>query len=65
MNVGDYVQRTVNIKNRIGEPLEASSKKGQLAALRRFFSDCQEWEWLAPSFRSTARADLVVQRLAQ
>jgi integrase len=50
MNVGDYVQRTVGLKDRIGKPLEASSKEGQLAALRKFFSDCQEWEWLPRRF---------------
>ncbi|MEQ4719640.1 tyrosine-type recombinase/integrase [Nonomuraea sp. B19D2] len=50
MNVGDYVQRTVGLKDRIGKPLEASSKEGQLAALRRFFTDCQEWEWLRRRF---------------
>ena len=55
MNVGDYVQRTVNIKDRIGKPLEASSKEGQLAALRRFFSDCQEREWLPRRFDPRAR----------
>lgn len=50
MNVGDYVQRTVGLKDRVGKPLEASSKEGQLAALRRFFTDCQEWEWLPRRF---------------
>jgi hypothetical protein len=46
MNVGDYVQRTAGLKDRIGKPLEASSKEGQLSAVRGFFTDCQEWEWL-------------------
>jgi integrase len=50
MKVGDYVQRTVGLKDRIGKPMEASSKEGQLAAIRRFFSDCQEWEWLPRRF---------------
>lgn len=44
MNVGDYVQRAVGLKDHVGKPLEASSKEGQLAALRRFCTDCQEWE---------------------
>jgi integrase len=50
MNVGDYVQRTAGIKDRIGKPLEASSKEGQLSAVRGFFTDCQEWEWLPRRF---------------
>ncbi|MDP4511219.1 hypothetical protein [Nonomuraea turcica] len=50
MNVGDYVQRTVGLKDRVRKPLAASSKEGQLAALRRFLTDCQEWEWLPRRF---------------
>ncbi|MDI9915606.1 hypothetical protein [Rhodococcus sp. IEGM 1379] len=50
MNVGDYVQRTAGIEDRIGEPLTASTKEGHLAAIRRFFADCQEWEWLPRRF---------------
>jgi hypothetical protein len=50
MTVGDYVQRTAGLGDRIGKPLEAPSKERQLAALRRFFSDCQEWEWLPRRF---------------
>jgi integrase len=50
MNVGDYVQRTAGLNDRIGKPLAASSKEGQLSAVRRFFADCQEWEWLPRRF---------------
>ena len=50
MRVGDYVQRTVGLGDRLGKPMEASSKEGQLAAIRRFFTDCQEWEWLPRRF---------------
>lgn len=50
MKVGDYVQRTAGLGNRIGKPIEAPSKEGQLAAIRRFFSDCQEWEWIPRRF---------------
>ncbi|MGO4649757.1 tyrosine-type recombinase/integrase [Nocardia sp. 2YAB30] len=50
MRVGDYAQRTVGLGDRLGKPLEAPTKEGQLAALRRFFSDCQEWEWLPRRF---------------
>lgn len=50
MNVGDYVQRTAGLGDRLGKTLEPASKERQLAALRRFFSDCQEWEWLPRRF---------------
>lgn len=50
MKVGDYVQRTAGMGDRLGKPLEASSKEGQLAALRRFFTDCHEWDWLPRRF---------------
>jgi integrase len=50
MRVGDYVQRTAGLKDRVGKPMEASSKECQLAALRKFFGDCQEWEWLPRRF---------------
>ncbi|MCD5316816.1 hypothetical protein LR394_38570 [Kineosporia babensis] len=50
MNVGDYVQRTVGLKDRLGKPLEAATKAGQITALRTFFRDCQEWDWLPQRF---------------
>ncbi|MFI6777503.1 tyrosine-type recombinase/integrase [Nocardia sp. NPDC050412] len=50
MNVGDYVQRIAGLGDRLGKPLQASSKEGHLAALRRFFDDCHEWEWLPRRF---------------
>ena len=50
MTVGDYVQRTAGLRDRIGKPLEASSKEGLLSAVRGFFTDCQEWEWLPRRF---------------
>ncbi|MFJ3780095.1 tyrosine-type recombinase/integrase [Streptomyces sp. NPDC090075] len=50
MKVGDYVQRTVGLKDRLGKPLEAPTKAGQITALRTFFRDCQEWEWLPRRF---------------
>ncbi|MFJ1548097.1 hypothetical protein [Streptomyces sp. NPDC088246] len=42
MKVGDFVERTAGLKDRIGKPLEASTKATQLTALRTFFRDCQE-----------------------
>jgi integrase len=50
MKVGDYVQRTAGLKARLGKPLEAPSKATQLSAVRTFFRDCQEWEWLPRRF---------------
>jgi hypothetical protein len=50
MRVGDFVQRTVGLGDRLGTPLTAASKAGQIAALRGFFRDCQEWEWLPRRF---------------
>ncbi len=41
MVIGDYVQRTAGLKDRVGKPLEASSKEGLLSAVRGFFTDCQ------------------------
>ncbi|WP_439681168.1 tyrosine-type recombinase/integrase [Embleya sp. MST-111070] len=50
MKVGDYVQRTASLGDRLGKPLEAATKAGHITALRTFFKDCQEWEWLPRSF---------------
>lgn len=50
MNVGDHIQRTASLTGRIGQPLAAGSKAAQIAALRTFFRDCQEWEWLPRRF---------------
>ncbi|MCK8669784.1 tyrosine-type recombinase/integrase [Rhodococcus sp. NPDC003382] len=50
MNVGDYVHRTTGLDERVGKPLQASTKDGHLSSIRRFFSDCQEWEWLPRRF---------------
>lgn len=50
MKVGDFVQRTVGQGDRLGKPLEAPTKAGQITALRTFFRDCQEWEWLPRHF---------------
>lgn len=55
MVVGDYVQRTAGLKDRVGKPLEASSKEGLLSAVRGFFADCQEWEWLPVASTRCAR----------
>ena len=50
MQAGDYAQRTVGLKGRAGKPLEAATKATQLSAVRTFFRDCQEWEWIPRRF---------------
>jgi integrase len=50
MRVGDYVQRTAGLKDRLGKPLEPAAKATQLSAVRTFFRDCQEWDWLPRRF---------------
>lgn len=50
MSVGDYVQRTVGLREKLGKPLQAPTKAGRISGLRRFFVDCQEWEWIARRF---------------
>ena len=56
MQVGDYAQRTAGLKGRAGKPLEAATKATQLSAVRTFFRDCQEWEWIPQALRPAARA---------
>jgi integrase len=50
MSVGDYAQRTAGLAGRIGKPLQPSTKAALLSAVRTFFRDCQEWEWLPRRF---------------
>ena len=48
--IGDYAQRWAPFASRIGRPLSAKSKAGYITAVRTFFHDCQEWEWIARRF---------------
>ena len=50
MLVGDYLQRTAGLEDRAGKPLEAGTKAAHLAAVRTFFRDIQEWEWIPRRF---------------
>jgi integrase len=50
MRVGDFARRTAGLKGRLGAPLAPATKAGQLAVVRTFFRDCQEWEWLPRRF---------------
>ncbi len=48
--IGDYAQRRAPFANRIGRPLSAKSKAHYITAVRTFFHDCQEWEWITRRF---------------
>jgi integrase len=50
MCVGDYVQRRDAFGGRVGRPLSARTKAGYIDAVRTFFHDCQEWEWIPGRF---------------
>jgi integrase len=50
MQVGDYLQRTAGLKDQLGKPLGAATKAAHLAAVRTFFRDVQEWEWIPRRF---------------
>lgn len=50
MKIGDYVSRTAAIAGTLGKPLSARSKDFYLGAMRRFFADLLEWEWIPRRF---------------
>jgi len=50
MKIGDYVVRTSSFQERLGQPLQAASKAGLIRAVRVFFRDIQDWEWLRLGF---------------
>jgi integrase len=50
MRVGDYVSRKSGLSQSFGKPLSARSKHAYLDAMRRFFADAQEWEWISRRF---------------
>jgi integrase len=50
MRIGEYVQRQVPLSHRLGRPLSARTKAGYIVAVRTFFHDCQEWEWISRRF---------------
>lgn len=49
MNVGDWAIH-MNKHAAVGKPLTAKAQAGHLGALRVFFRDCQEWEWIPRRF---------------
>ena len=50
MRIGDYVACRGALRARVGQPLLPRSKDGYLSALRQFFRDCTEWDWMARRF---------------
>jgi integrase len=50
MKVGDYVARESGIARSLGKPLSPRSKDAYLNAMRRFFADAQEWDWITRRF---------------
>jgi integrase len=49
MKVGDYVTCPKQVP-RLGQPLLPRAKNGNLGAMRAFFRDLQEWEWIPRRF---------------
>lgn len=50
MHVGDYVWRTAAVGMKLGKPATARSKDAFLVAMRCFFANIQEWEWIPRRF---------------
>ena len=50
MKVGDYVGRISGVTGLVGKPLSARSRDAYLNALRTFFADAQEWNWVSRRF---------------
>jgi integrase len=52
MVVGDwaYAPKTRSYVSRLGQPLSARSKAGEITAIRTFFRDLQEWDWVPRRF---------------
>ncbi len=50
MKIGDYVENINRACDKKGKPLLPITKSGFLSGVRRFFRDCQEWEWIPRKF---------------
>jgi integrase len=50
MHVGDYVWKTTSVARKLGKPITARSKNAFLGAMRCFFADLHEWEWIPRRF---------------
>ncbi|WP_225446702.1 site-specific integrase [Streptacidiphilus sp. PB12-B1b] len=63
MAVGDYVQRSDHLHDRLGDPIAPRTKAHILMGTRTFLRDLQEWEWMPRRF-DTARALAVPRTIA-
>lgn len=63
MAVGDYVQRTDHLHERLGDPIASRTKSHILMGTRTFLRDLQEWEWIPRRF-DTNRALAVPRTIA-
>ncbi|MEU5185403.1 tyrosine-type recombinase/integrase [Streptomyces olivoreticuli] len=63
MAVGDYVQRTDHLHERLGDPIAPRTKSHILMGTRMFLRDLQEWEWIPRRF-DPARALAVPRTVA-
>lgn len=49
MRVGEFTVRRAKLR-RAGQPLLPRAKQAEFVAIRTFFTDCQEWEWIPRRF---------------
>ncbi|MBD2778246.1 tyrosine-type recombinase/integrase [Iningainema tapete] len=50
MKIGDYVENINRNCDQQGKPLTPVTKSGFISSVRRFFQDCQEWDWISRKF---------------
>lgn len=50
MRVGEWAQPGKMMADRFGKPLRPNAKEKHLGAVRAFFRDCQEWDWIKRRF---------------
>lgn len=50
MRIGDWSTPIGSATGRKGEPIKPAAIAAHLQCIRAFFSDLQEWEWIAPRF---------------
>lgn len=50
LRIGDYAQRRAPLGKRLGQPVSAATKASYIIAVRRFFHDCHDWEWIPVRF---------------
>jgi Phage integrase family len=50
LTIGQWAKANRLFPEKIGQPMSARSKRAILSAVRTFFRDCQEWNWIPVSF---------------